>query len=243
MSLLRRAKLALSGKQAHVDPHCWRLPSSYSTTTKGRNPTVIPDPSIFANAHVPNHTVTGDEEALHLYPDTGHAALHLALLECFHKLRLSARELAWTLLLRVAVDRFMAWWSSVDLVLQHASAYSHRAGPEAAVQLTKEYLPPLDVLLVWYAFMLNVDAYLAACRARERQVPGLQSLSFPWLAIRDAIDFDTMSFHLPRGAQTLFSTLSGQRADILTYLESPPAYSDKRPMPYSGYGRLPYKAH
>ncbi|KAJ9139144.1 E3 ubiquitin-protein ligase RNF14 [Pleurostoma richardsiae] len=241
--------------QADVDPHSWKLPSSYSHSEAGAKRTVIPDPKVFANAFIPDEPDPGIIETVLVYPDASHAAVHLALLECFRGLRLSASALdvkvvqpppydeapglisssgptrlpesqRWDLLIKLAVTRFTAWWSNIDHVLDHARAYSHHASNEVAVQLAKDYLPPLDVLLVWYALMLNSEAYDAACRAREGDVARLQNLCFPWPAVRDLIDMDKMEFSLPRAAQILFTNLSSQSCDILTYLESPPAYTD-----------------
>ncbi|KJZ78555.1 hypothetical protein HIM_01946 [Hirsutella minnesotensis 3608] len=182
-------------------------------------------PYIVREDHIPNEPVAGDERVLLLYPDVAHAAVHLALLECLYKLRLSANDLrvgtehppsyaetstarpcsqalatpedqSWHLLIRLAVERCSKWWSEIRSVLHHAPTYFHYARPGAAVQLSREYLPPLDVLLVWYALTLDSDAYGAICHARQDQVPGLQRICFPWPAIRDAIDLDTMRFTL-----------------------------------------------
>jgi hypothetical protein len=185
-----------------------------------------------------------------IYPDISHAAVHLALLECFRRLRLSASRLdveletptysekpssgehyaatklpeseRWDLLVRLAITRFMAWWMNIDRVFRHARAFTYHAGDQCVVQLTKDYLPPLDVLLIWYAFMLDEKSYTAACHSRG--IPEFAQVCFPWPALRDVLDVNTMTFKLPRAAENLFSTLTSQSADILTYLEGPPAY-------------------
>jgi hypothetical protein len=247
-----RGRLSISSKLDSTDPHHWRLPSSYSISrsNSGRQ-TTIPNPRIFRNAFVPNDPTLGIAEASLIYPDISHVAVHLALLECFRKLRLSASGLdvevhvlpdysenpaparddgpirlpdsdRWDLLIRLAATRFVAWWMNIDQVFNHATAYTHHAGNKSVVQLTKDYLPPLDVLLVWYAFMLDHEDYDAACR--DRDMPKLLELCFPWPAIRDVIDFESMTFSLPRAADNLFNTLTGQSADILKYLSQPPAY-------------------
>ncbi|OAR01492.1 hypothetical protein LLEC1_03093 [Akanthomyces lecanii] len=253
MSIFRRGRSPLSGAQASIDPHDWKLPSSYTfSPSKGGCRTVIPDPNVFSNAGTPR---LGDTNV----PDASHAAVHLALLECFRGLKLNATALdvpvelppqyaekpnlasaadpgsstqneRWDLLLKLAVTRFGVWWSQIHLVLTHAAAYANHGGSTRQVQLTESYLPPLDVLLVWYAFMLDSSSYAAACRARESDVPGLANLCFPWKAIWTVVDMDTMVYTLPKGAQTLFHTLSGQSADILTYLNDPPAYTEE-PLP------------
>lgn len=262
MPLFDRLRGVIPGNQADVDPHSWKLPCSYSSCKPGGKATVIPDPSVFVNAFNPTDAEAGNTATILACPDISHAAVHLALLECFRNLRLDASILQvevhglpaytekprddvpstgttrlpesqrWDLLIRLAISRFAVWWSNIDHVLVHISAYGHHAGDKVMVQLTKEYLPPLDVLLVWYAFMLDSDAYLAACRDHERRVPRLECLCFPWLAIRDVIDMDRFRFELPRTAQNLFSTLSAQSSDILTYLESPPAYTEGGALPF-----------
>lgn len=75
--------------------------------------------------------------------------------------------------------------------------------------------------------MLDSSSYATACHARENDVPGLANLCFPWKAVCAVIDMEKMVFQLPRGAQTLFHTLSVQSADILTYLSGPPAYTEE----------------
>ncbi|KAL6915685.1 hypothetical protein FSST1_007180 [Fusarium sambucinum] len=261
MNLFTRLRSNTKGKtpeqtpdQSTIDPHQWKLPSTY--VTSGTGPTTIPDPKVFANVFsIPTEFEPDRVEALLAYPDASHAAVHLALLECFRNLRASARALdvsvvqppsynekstagssaetaplpesqRWDFLIKLAVTRFMAWWDNIDMVLNHASVYSHHAGSHVALQLTKDYLPPLDILLVWYSLMLNTSAYGAACQSHDGNSARLKNLCFPWPAIRDVIDMDKMEFELPRAAQNLFRNLSSQSCDILTYLDSPPAYTD-----------------
>lgn len=264
MYLFNQVRRALPSARdlVKVEPHDWRLPpaSVYPSSKPGGRQTLVPNPQLLANAFIPGEPRPGDLKTALAYPDVSHVAVHLALLECFRHLRLSAvgldievdhppeyeekpsadgaaktrlsdEDQRWDLLLRLAVDRFTAWWSNIDSVLNHASVYTHHAGDRVPVQLAKNYIPPLDVLLVWYAFMLNGDAYAAMCRDREAQSPRITKLCFPWPAIRESIDLDTMRFSLSSPAQILFSTLSGQSADIFEYLESPPAFADPDILP------------
>ena len=254
-SIFRRVRKRFEESPVEVDPHDWQLPSSYPTSTKAGKATVIPDPAIFRNALIPNPLVSGASENSLVYPDISHAAVHLALLECFRNLRHSAVELSikseapqlpsydfsekskrsstlgvasdskqWNLLIRLAIGRFELWWTNIDEVFKHAIAYTHHAGDKAGVQLTKDYLPPLDVLLVWYAFMLDAEEYAKACHGCS--IPHLTQLCFPWPAIRDVIDRETMSFAMTSPAESLFKTLTEQSADILQYIQAPPAYTE-----------------
>lgn len=258
MSIFSRVRRRLSGSQADIDPHEWRLPSSYPTSKPGSKETVIPNPTIFRNAFIPGGATLGRTENSLIYPDVSHAAVHLALLESFRRLRIIASRLdvevkmppiypekhsseehhastplpeseRWDLLLRLAVTRFTTWWMNIDRVLYHATAFTHHAGGNSVVQLTKDYLPPLDVLLVWYVFLLSEESYTAACD--RRGTPKLSELCFPWPAIRDVLDLNAMAYKPPRAAENLFSTLTSQSADILTYLEGPPAYVESPVLP------------
>ncbi|RMZ86183.1 hypothetical protein DV737_g287, partial [Chaetothyriales sp. CBS 132003] len=130
----------------------------------------------------------------------------------------------WNLLIRLAITRFKTWWTHLDQVFHHAAAYAHHGGDREVLQLTKDYLPPLDVLLVWYAFMLEPEEYQRACF--ECEMPHLTKLCFPWPAIRDLINFDTMTLTITRPAERLFNNLTEQSADILQYIQAPPAYTE-----------------
>ena len=254
-ALFSRVRGKLEGYQVDVSPHDWRLPSSYSTSSRSGKVTVIPDSAIFRNALIPNSSVPGAPEGSLIYPDISHAAVHLALLESFRNLRHSAAELGiksknpqlpsynfsekptrsstfdgesdseqWNLLIRLSITRFETWWTNIENVFNHATAYTHHAGDKGVVQLTKDYLPPLDVLLVWYSFMLEPDEYSKACY--ECNMPHLTQLCFPWPAIRDVINTETMTLTIPRPAENLFKTLTDQSADILQYIKAPPAYTE-----------------
>jgi hypothetical protein len=83
MSLFVRVLEALSGSKVDVDPHTWKLPSSYSTSKPRGKQTIIPNPRIFANAFVTNEPQPGNIETILVYPDISHIAVQLALLECF----------------------------------------------------------------------------------------------------------------------------------------------------------------
>lgn len=266
MSLLNRVRRrAVSAGQAGVEPHSWALPSSYSSPKSGDAQTIVPNPKIFANAHIPGHIDYNTKKNPLVYPDVSHAAVHLALLECFRNLRTNAHvdledgelesppvytespevtpiespqdevspeDQKWNNLVKLAVTRFEAWWSNIDRVLNHASVYVMRSNERIGVQLTKDYLPPLDVLLVWYAFMLDTRAYRLECCDLERYSPRVRQLCFPWTAIRDILDMDNLHYDLPQSAKILFNTLTGRSAEISTYVEEPPAYTDTKPMEF-----------
>lgn len=240
MSLFNRVRGRLSSHPTgRFDPHEWVLPK-YSISSATSPTTQIPDPRHLKNAFVPDPTTEAAKDVL-IYPDASHVAVHLCLLECFRKLRASAvgldihsfkppaysedaggsashlveerlpESLHWDLLVRLAVTRFTTWWHNLPQVFSHAVAYDPRAGANGA-QLSLHYLPPLDVLLVWYALMLDEDEYSRICH--QTADPRLSALCFPWPAIRDTIERESFTYQLSKPAEILFSTISEQSANI-----------------------------
>uniref|UniRef100_A0A8H7NH24 Uncharacterized protein n=1 Tax=Bionectria ochroleuca TaxID=29856 RepID=A0A8H7NH24_BIOOC len=67
MLLLNRVRKAISASQVGLEPHSWTLPSPSSYPTPkpgGKLQTVIPNPKIFANAHIPGHIEYNTEKNL-----------------------------------------------------------------------------------------------------------------------------------------------------------------------------------
>lgn len=260
MAIFSRVRSRLSGNQAIVeDPHDWKFPKDYSLSSANRT-TVVPKFAELRNAFIPPATYDSPKEAF-IYPDSSHAAVHLCLLECFRNLRLNATQLDlpshkppayeetaeigsdtksrqsdlpasehWAMLVELATTRFTTWWANIEAVLSHANMYVIRGGSRNEVQLSANYLPPLDVLMVWYSLMLDHGEYPRVCHAAADI--RLQNLCFPWLAIRDVIDTESMQYKLPKAAENLFRTISEQEADILTYLNTPPPYAENVTSPF-----------
>ncbi|KAG6369007.1 hypothetical protein INS49_003226 [Diaporthe citri] len=113
------------------------------------------------------------------------------------KIRLSKiREKRWALFVARAVDRYEAWWNvfpktmlrEADMNDQSGAKYHHFVDETAYLRWTQDMLPPLDVLMVWHAHMLNPRAYL-----EDTLRCGLSSLwatGMPWGVISSAIDTD-----------------------------------------------------
>ncbi len=220
---------------------------------------MIPDPAIFRDVIVPAFDQVRNGVRLK-YPNPGHLAVHLALLECFVKFKekvTTAAELnvldapqyeengkqgespstpettqaveRWRTVVRLAVSRFAVWFENIESILRHATAY-HRYGSASNAHhaaITADYLPPLDVLLVWYAYMCSPSEYhndnLANGSSKLLEIP------LPWEALLNVIDMDSVTYKLRPAATRLFSTTTNQNADILVYLTEPPPYSDLDP--------------
>jgi hypothetical protein len=93
------------------------------------------------------------------------------------------REKRWTIFVTLAVDRFEKWWNTLpvrsrffprpirttdfDDARRGLSPWEEHVVPsnftnnsEGVKEFIKSSLPPLDVLMVWHAYMLNPRAYL-----------------------------------------------------------------------------------
>ncbi|KAK3389153.1 hypothetical protein B0H63DRAFT_518397 [Podospora didyma] len=96
------------------------------------------------------------------------------------------RKVKWNLFVRMAVWRFLGWW-------------------KGAVKT----LPPLDVLMVWHAFLLNHSAYNEFCMASVDASRRLAK-EFPWKEIHSALQDDKeRSFNVSSDVESTFSDHHG----------------------------------
>ncbi|KAL2809440.1 hypothetical protein BJX63DRAFT_435208 [Aspergillus granulosus] len=98
------------------------------------------------------------------------------------------RNNKWTYFLQIGAERFHRWIRIVNNCLE-----DHEKGATLPRYLL---LPPLDVLIIWHAYLLNCDDFKAYCRIQK--LDHIQSIAFPWADIHDAIGRDTWSYTLPR---------------------------------------------
>ncbi|KAJ8114085.1 hypothetical protein ONZ43_g4990 [Nemania bipapillata] len=109
------------------------------------------------------------------------------------------REKRWALFIARAADRYEAWWNSFPtdpLTENDMCADDHKYTRFVSDTPTKlesfawdsTMLPPLDVLMVWHAHMLNPRAYAEDCM--RRGLRELWHLGMPWQLVNDAIDTD-----------------------------------------------------
>jgi len=84
------------------------------------------------------------------------------------------RRQKWPWFLRVAVQRFFIWVVKADAVLCDFDESS-------SLVLPLRCLPPLDVLMVWHAFLLNPRDFAAFCE--EQRVLRIRKIPFPWKQI------------------------------------------------------------
>lgn len=132
----------------------------------------------------------------------------------------SVREKRWTVFVTKAVDRFEKWWVSVPnrsnttfttavRMEEFDPATTTRTPlhfPVGAHGFREEQirhrLPPLDILMVWHAYMLNPRTYLEDCMRAPK--PSLWRTSFPWKLIYECIDDETFEYTPPVEAKHTF---------------------------------------
>ncbi|KAH6690175.1 hypothetical protein EV126DRAFT_483533 [Verticillium dahliae] len=108
------------------------------------------------------------------------------------------REKRWALYVARAVDRYGAWWQSFvpDMLLEadlvtpgvvgRTSRYVGFVQEAKPMKWTEEMLPPLDVLMVWHAHMLNPRLYFEDCLRYGHD--SIWAGGMPWDVVNKAID-------------------------------------------------------
>ncbi|KAI0895461.1 hypothetical protein F4806DRAFT_487553 [Annulohypoxylon nitens] len=108
--------------------------------------------------------------------------------------RLAAlREKRWALFVARAVDRYEVWWSKLTKshlteadMERDTGRYGGFTTEGSRLPWAENILPPLDVLMVWHAHMLNPRAYLEDCILNC--LGGLWTAGMPWKLVNRAID-------------------------------------------------------
>ncbi|KAI0160700.1 hypothetical protein GGR57DRAFT_390743 [Xylariaceae sp. FL1272] len=102
------------------------------------------------------------------------------------------REKRWALYVARAVDRYEAWWKSFerdplneDDMAIDSERFSRFTNPNKESPF-RSLLPPIDVLMIWHAHMLNPRAYLEDCI--RHGVRNLWHVGIPWQLVNNAID-------------------------------------------------------
>ncbi|KAL6406762.1 hypothetical protein AUP68_09567 [Ilyonectria robusta] len=108
------------------------------------------------------------------------------------------REKRWAVYVARAIDRYEAWWASfVPDMLRVANMltaaedddafhYESFTSQSQPIKWTPDSLPPLDVLLVWHAHMLNPRNFLEDCL--RHGYGSFWSAGMPWALLNRSID-------------------------------------------------------
>jgi len=130
------------------------------------------------------------------------------------------REKRWAVFVTKAVDRFEAWYTNFGSREDYEAGYPlmtvhfnemesfNPADPQAASPFTPGNIPPLDVLMVLHAYMLNPRDFLEDC-LRNRHL-WLWKAGFPWAAV-ESCTTDDLDFTPPPDAVDLFESQTGKK--------------------------------
>lgn len=128
------------------------------------------------------------------------------------------REKRWAVFIARAANRYEAWWDSfkgdplteADMESDDQSKYQGFLEGKAPFLFSSSMLPPLDVLLVWHAHMLNPRAYLEDCL--RRGLKGLWHMGMPWSLVNAAID-TTFNYKVSEECRNDWKTRTGRKWD------------------------------
>ncbi|KAH8194952.1 hypothetical protein TruAng_010893 [Truncatella angustata] len=127
------------------------------------------------------------------------------------------REKRWAIYVTRAVDRYEAWWNTMpsdpltnDEMTANSPKHGDFVNSETPLKWTPEMLPPLDVLMVWHAHMLNPRDYLEDClRAGRRE---LWTAGLPWKLVNAAID-TSFNYSVSEDTAAIWKAATGHEWD------------------------------
>ncbi|GIC84643.1 uncharacterized protein Aud_000461 [Aspergillus udagawae] len=130
------------------------------------------------------------------------------------EVRARMREKRWAVYTARAVDRYTKWWETCVPSnrpcprlkdLEHET-YDRITQGNYLLSWSKDSLPPLDVLMVWHAHMLNPRAFLEDCIRSGKM--SLWAGGFPWETINDCIDNQTLEYEAGDRARVRFMAMT-----------------------------------
>lgn len=127
-------------------------------------------------------------------------------------------EKRWAIYLARAVSRFHAWLKAVLPDAKKANINQLQVDGErgllckpsrenAPLKFLADNLPPVDVLMVWHAYMLNPRDYLEDCLRHGRM--NLWHTPMPWATVASCIDSESFVYNPDQVAVNTFEAATG----------------------------------
>ena len=204
-----------------IHPHEWRFREKpkkrYSSQSSHSLPNK-PSRSIFRDVAIPYSMRKGCDAppTIQAYPSLGHMASLLLLIECLEKLRRDTEDSTtlknscphdvdiWQFYARLAIKRFKLWISNIESIVRHSAVFNrYGTGSHLHGAFTVNYIPPLDVLLVWFCYLQNSSAYERLLASNDFKL--LAQISFPWHVLPTVIDQQTLTFTFSEAAEILWN--------------------------------------
>ncbi|OJJ51264.1 hypothetical protein ASPZODRAFT_127307 [Penicilliopsis zonata CBS 506.65] len=134
--------------------------------------------------------------------------------------RVRIREKRWAIYTTRAVERFRVWWQKCVPVLGLTprlenlldARYEEITDCKIKLAWSAERMPPLDVLMVWHAYMLNPRAFLEDCIRNAKM--SFWATGFPWEVVSACID-SKLDYFPGEKAKSSFEKLTGLQWDNL----------------------------
>lgn len=125
------------------------------------------------------------------------------------------REKRWAIYVTNAVNRFQTYWQKCiqpDATMIKQGDLDEKWFVEISEQrvplsVSKDALPPLDLIMVWHAYMLNPRQFFADC-ARSRKIR-FWAMGMPWALINSVIDNSTFEYNPGNDASKSFVAKTG----------------------------------
>ncbi|GIJ86994.1 hypothetical protein Asppvi_005893 [Aspergillus pseudoviridinutans] len=118
------------------------------------------------------------------------------------------RREKWSYFLSIAVQRFKMWIRKANDTVDGSGLSENTRLP---------FLPPLDVLMVWHACLLNPVDFDYYCR--KNGLKGIRQLSFPWAEIHRAINANDWTYSLANASSDWTRVTVNMHPDLVQYLE------------------------
>ncbi|TKA29017.1 hypothetical protein B0A50_03429 [Salinomyces thailandicus] len=117
-----------------------------------------------------------------------------------HELLAKLAEKRWAVYTARAVARFSVWIHNVVpsqrmislVAMEKEGLTGHLCERQQPLEFHVDNMPPVDVLMVWHAYMLNPRAYLEDCLRNGRM--RLWHTRMPWQAAAECIDSQTFDY-------------------------------------------------
>ncbi|CAG8898863.1 unnamed protein product [Penicillium egyptiacum] len=118
------------------------------------------------------------------------------------------QEKRWAVYVARAVDRFTVWWQTCLPKLNTSRISKLNSSSDAKIAWSANVMPPLDVIMVWHAFMLNPRAFLEDCLRQSKM--SFWATGLPWDVINASMDDKTLVFYPGSEARINFETRTGR---------------------------------
>lgn len=205
-----------------------------------QQPEVVIPPLDLASTAGPafSTTVTQDECLAHLkflaaLADLRDSVSGLKGLFCIHdpspavfeqlidEARARVKEKRWAVYTARAVERYTVWWKKcipshapvVQVKDFDSRSYNTITEKHKRLVWSRDTLPPLDVLMVWHAHMLNPRAFLEDC-LRDGKMR-LWATGFPWEAVNSCIGDENFEYEPGPKTRARFMAKTGLAWDNL----------------------------